>query len=828
MSEYTIHMIGNAHIDPVWLWRWTEGLEVVKSTYRQAVEFMKEFPDFVFTAGQAITYKWVEESDPQLFEEIKHFVQEGRWNIVNGWWVQPDCNIPSGESFVRQSLYGKMYFKEKFGIDVKVGYNVDSFGHNGGLPQILKKSGFDFYVFMRPDPNEKKLESRLFWWEGQDGSKILTARLVHAYCEPGDRESLLRKIDDLYKQKFSEINDDFCFYGVGDHGGGPTREEIGAIKEFNKPGVRLIFSTLDAFFALILRQKSNFPVLRDDLQHHACGCYTVVAWQKKANRQSENLLTTAEKFRSIGYLMGLFSYPEKKIRELWQKVLFNQFHDVMGGTCIPEAYDDCKKDYDEIFKTGNEIVESSIKEITSKINTSGSGRAVIFFNPCVWQRKEIVNVDVEGKNFSVINPKGKTVPSQKLRLTDSKSRLIFPVDVPSLGYSTYHIIDQANKRKWPPLLRWRSLANLCGGRPANESRRSSLRVSPVSIENDLYFLQLNKHTGGLIHIYDKINKIDILASGREGNEMFVLEDSSDTWSHGVNSYEKVIGKFIIQGEPEIVESGPVRATLRLRSAFLNSTIEQEISLYNELPRIDFNTRVNWQEKHKMLKAGFPLGIESDKTTYEIPYGTIVRKNTGDEEPGQSWIDFSGIIKRRGKKINYGVSLINDCKYGYSVKENELRISLIRSPIYAFHDPQKPEPGVEYKYTDQGEHRFRYSLVLHKGNWQQAGIPRIACGFNNPLISSMEDNHPGEYPRELSFMKIEPLNLIGTVLKKAEKGEEIIIRFYETDGKGGTANISFPWFKSSFKASFRPYEIKTLCVDLDAKPPRVEECNLLEE
>jgi alpha-mannosidase len=230
----------------------------------------------------------------------------------------------------------------------------------------------------------------------------------------------------------------------------------------------------------------------------------------------------------------------------------------------------------------------------------------------------------------------------------------------------------------------------------------------------------------------------------------------------------------------------------------------------------------------MLKVSFPLAIDSGISTYEIPYGTIVRNNNGEEEPGQSWIDLSGITRQMKKKINYGISLLNDSKYGFSVQGNEIRMSLIRSPIYAWHDPKVQEPGVEYKYTDQGEHYFKYSLVPHKGDWRKAGIPRLAYEFSNPLIKKTEDAHTGEYPRELSFLEVEPSSLITTVLKKEEKYRDFILRFYETSGTGGIAHISFPWLKISFKESFEPYEIKTLRINLNEKPSVIEKCNLLEE
>ncbi|PIV55113.1 alpha-mannosidase [Candidatus Desantisbacteria bacterium CG_4_10_14_0_8_um_filter_48_22] len=810
MNDYTIHMIGNAHIDPVWLWRWAEGRDEVLKTYRQAVEFMKEFPDFVFTAGQAATYKWAEESDPQLFEEIKHYVKEGRWNIVNGWWVQPDCNIPSGESFARHGLYGKMYFMEKFGVDVKVGYNVDSFGHNRGLPQILKKSGFDYYVFMRPDPNEKKLESRLFLWESQDKSRVLTARLPVSYGTSGKKEELESKIDLICSQKIEGINEDLCFYGVGDHGGGPSREEIRAIKEYGKSGIKLIFSTPEAFFAAARQNsKKKFKVVRDDLQHHARGCYSVVSWIKKANRDAENLLQATEKFSSAAYLLEILPYPGEKIRGLWQKVLFNQFHDVMCGTSIPEAYDDCRKDYDEVFSAGSGMLDTALKSISQKTDTSGPGQPVIFFNPASWQRKETASVDIEGEGFSVLGPGGKSVAFQKRELGGIKKRLIFSADVPPTGFSVYCVTGQAKRRK--------------------KRRVPSVSVSQYSMENRYFFLQLNPRTGCIMHLFDKTNGLSMLLPGREGNEMLVLDDMSDTWSHGVAAYDKVTGKFIMQGKPEIIEQGPIRAKIRIKSVFLNSTLEQEISFYEKMPRIDFEVIVDWHEKHKVLKVGFPFAVESGKTTYDIPGGTITRPNNGEEEPGQAWIDVAGIARsRKNGRMKYGIALVNDCKYGFSIHGSEARMSVLRSPIFAFHDPRKPEPGVEYRYTDQGEHRFRYSLVPHKGVWQKKGIPQTAFEFNNPLIERREPAHEGLLPKEVSFARVAPAGLTTTVFKKAEKGENVILRFTETRGKGGTARVSLPWFKRSFRVRFKPYEIKTLMIDMDQKTPRATECDMLEQ
>ena len=806
MSDFKLHLIGNAHIDPVWLWRWTEGKEETLRTYRQAIVFMKEFPDFIFNASQAGTYKWVEEDDPGLFSEIQRYVKEGRWNIVNGWWMEPDCNIPSGESFARQSLYGKLYFREKFGADVKVAYNVDAFGHCAGLPQIFKKSGMDYYVFLRPIQSEKALEERIFWWQGCDGTKILTWRIHGSYNSSGGWDVLLPIIEDTIKNKIKVLNEDMCFYGVGDHGGGPTREEILGIKNFKKEGYEFILSTPDAFFKNVISKKKDLMLLNGDLQYHSRGCYTVVSWIKQANRQSENLLLSAEKFSSIAELINIGQYPLAKISESWQKVLFNQFHDVLCGTSIKEAYDDSKKDYEAVFQDGGEVLNKALSGIASKIDTTAKGRSVILFNSLGWNRKEAISIDVEEKNIKIIDPKGKEIPFQQTLVLDTKPKITFSADVPAFGFNTFHILPSIKRRKW----------------------NSLLKAVGSSLENDMFFLQINPLTGNIIHLFDKKKKRNIIAQGREANEMLVMEDLTDTWSHTAVSFDKLIGKFLIQGKPEVIEEGPVKITLRVKSTFLNSEMTQDISIYDKNPRIDFDTRLKWHEKFKMLKVGFAFALKSESAVSEIPYGTIERKNSGGEEPGQTWLDMSGDIINEKTKIKYGVSLLNDCKYGYSVKDNEIRLSLVRSPIFAWHDPKVLEPGVEYQHTDQGEHHFKYSLLMHEGSWQKINTPKYSMEFNNPLVVREESAHSGVLKKSVSFIEIKPCSVNLITFKKEENGKNYILRIFESCGKKTTVQVRSRLLKLSFKAQMKPYEIKTYRVFCNTKKSYVEECNLIED
>ncbi len=316
-------MAGNAHLDPVWLWKWPEGLSEVLATCHSAIQRIQETPDFVFTRSSAVVYEWIEEVDPALFAGIKKYVNKGNWNIVGGWWVQSDVNLPSGESFVRQCLYGKKYFREKFGIHVKTAYNVDSFGHNASLPQILKKAGFENYLFLRPDLNEKKIDVPLFWWESADGSRILTCRTCHYghwYNSNVDENTVRRVIENIP----SGQNIGLHLYGVGDHGGGPTKEHIAAIIELNKrkdmPNMK--FSSPQAFFDAVRKSGVRFPVLKDELQHHASGCYAAGAKIKEYNRQCENALITAEKFSSILCMLNNdFKYPKEQLDTAWKRLL---------------------------------------------------------------------------------------------------------------------------------------------------------------------------------------------------------------------------------------------------------------------------------------------------------------------------------------------------------------------------------------------------------------------------------------------------------------------------------------------------------------------------
>jgi len=796
LKKYTIHMIGNAHIDPVWLWKWPEGYSEVLATCCSAVDRMKETPAFVFTRGAAATYQWIEETDPELFREIKKYVVSGNWNIVNGWWEQPDVNIPCGEALVRQCLYGKRYFRDKFGVDVITGYNVDTFGHSSVLPQILKKAGFRYYVFMRPEPHEKNLPLPVFWWQSPDGSRVLALRLRDfgvGYNNNVDENSVGIVTGNIPRG----FRDAVHFYGVGDHGGGPTRENIAEIIKLDaRPDMpHLKFSTLGKFFRALNRSRLAFPVVKDELQMHACGCYTAMSQIKKHNRRAENMLLTAEKFSSIAGAFFGRKYPKKLLDSAWETLLFVHFHDVIAGSATLEAYEDIFQFFGEIESIAYKTQVSCLQRIIREINIPGNGCTMVVFNSLPWQRKDTVECDVgtfHGTNFVLVDDQENEIPyqiSHPVSLTQTvRSRLVFTADVPATGYRVY--------------------TYRYGVQPKLKTD-NCLKVSENCLENDFFKIDIDK-TGRLKSVLDKKDNRQILAA--PGNSLVVLNDQSDTWSHGVESFRDEIGYFGQDGQvkAEIMETGPLRAVLRIKNRYGNSGAATDVIIYKDRPFIEFRLTVDWHEHLRMLKISFPLNLVNPKATFEVPYGSFVRQTDGKEVPAQKWMDLSG--------SSYGVSLLNDCKYGFDVMGADMRMSVLRSPAYAWDNShfKSLDKLKSVQYHDQGQQELVYRLYPHKGRWTEAATAHMAYELNNPLIPIPGYAHKGKLPCHCSFVAAGPLNVILEVIKRAEDSNDLVLRAYETAGKKSRAELCFEHIGKKYHFNINPYEIKTLQVSFKPK------------
>ncbi|MEZ5106608.1 MAG: alpha-mannosidase, partial [Draconibacterium sp.] len=381
-SQFRFHMIGHGHIDPVWLWPWHEGVSVVHSTFRSNLERMKETPDFTFVASSAQFYEWVAENDPEMLKEIKKRVDEGRWNIVGGWWVEPDVNIPSGEAMVRQGLYGQKTFERLLGRKAKVAFNPDSFGHAGTLPQILNLQGMNHYVFMRPGPNEKEIPADLFWWKSPDGSKVLTYRIPISYNETQTVNKRVEQILDRFQDE--PMKSFMAYYGAGDHGGGATKVNIKSIEDLKteKGAPQVFFSTMERYFEEIDKQNLDLPTVTEDLQHHAQGCYTAEIEIKKGNRLSESALVTAEKITALGAVAWGANYPKSEFSTAWQRVLFLQFHDSLAGTSLPEHSETAKEGYGFALDTAHQATYKAIQKLEWHIASEDpDSQYMVVFNP---------------------------------------------------------------------------------------------------------------------------------------------------------------------------------------------------------------------------------------------------------------------------------------------------------------------------------------------------------------------------------------------------------------------------------------------------------------
>ena len=800
-----LHLIGNAHIDPVWLWQWTEGYHEVKATFRSALDRMNESPDFTFSASSAAFYEWVEGSDPQMFAEIQQRVAEGRWELTGGWWIEPDCNIPGGELFARQALLAQSYFREKFGRQARVGYAPDSFGHNAGLPQILKLSALDSYIFMRPGPHEKSLPGRLFWWQGADGSRVAAHQILFTYATWGD--DLAPHVERCAAELNAPVEELMCFYGVGNHGGGPTRANIASLHRLQDrsdlPG--LVFSSPERYFAAVTAQNWDLPVVTGELQHHASGCYAAHSGIKRWNRRSENMLLAAEKWAAVGQVAAGQAYPGEELRWAWKNVLFNQFHDILAGTSLEAAYEDARSQLGEAQSIAGRALNRAAQALGWQvaIPEQPGSHPLIAFNPHAWASLANLELEVRGISPAVtlLAPDGQAIPCQWVQpqaAAGGCSRISFSAELPPLGYAVFRLVENDTPAVFP-----------------------EIQASDTVLENEHLRLEINPESGAISSLRDKQRDIEVFRG--EGARAEVIEDTSDTWSHNVFRFDQVVGGF----QPvsaRLVEQGPVKAVIRVISTYAESTLIQEFSLYAHQAQVAVKVTVDWHEHFKLLKLRFPVNVDQSATTAEVPYGVMFRRASGEEEACQNWVDVSGSLGAGGQA--YGLSLLNDGKYSYDVNGSEIGLTVLRSPIYAHHMPVSPEPEGFYSFIDQGVQHFHYSLLPHSGGWQEAGTVRRAAELNQPAWLQAATCHPGRLPMQDSFMAVQPENLVVSAFKLAEDGQGWIVRAYESAGRATAGRVDLPVLERSIEADWGAFEVKTFYLVRDAAQP-AQEVNFLE-
>ncbi len=802
-SEYRIHVVGQGHLDAVWLWPWYESVAEAHSTFRSILDRMEEDPKFTFTAASSQFYVWIEENDPAMLREIRRRVEEGRWGLAGGWWVEADASSSGGESLVRQGLYGQRTLQRLFGRTTDTGYNPDAPGHPASLPQILKLQGLDYFLFTRPRPNEMKLPAGLFRWVGIDGTSVV------AYRPPQDSFVVRGSIEQAIRRVISETQpttkDLLLLIGAGDHGGGPTKQNMREVREIqSQPGAPTVqYNIPETYFAKTA--KSGIPEVRGGLLHHAVGGYTNVSEMKKDSRTAEGALLTAEKLAAVGSAAWEVNYPKAALTQAWERSLYQHVHDSINGVSLPSHYETTGRDaFGYALDTARRTMYMAAQKLAWDVPAEDPDSQYLFvFNPHAWEvtanARYQFNLDADTA-VRVEDERGNLLPHQWTSGTVRTSRnwrvLNTRVKLPPFGYRQIRI------------------------RPETAPARldTAVRATNNSLENE--HLRVTFAETGAIGILDKNTGREVFAGGATGARAVILDDPHDSWAN-IEAFDNETGAFG-NATTRIVENGPLLATIRVRATYGSSRLTTDWTLHAGTRTLEARVVLDWHEQQKMLKLSFPVDAAEPRANWEIPYGHVSRPSNGDEQPGHRWIDVTG---RRGEG-EYGLAVVNDAKYGYSVNGNDMRVSIVRSPLYGHRSSQRIDPETDYDWQNQGRQSFRMLLIPHTGSWQDAGVARAAEELTAPLPIILQGIHPGSRPQADSFLSIDAANIIVSAVKQSESGADLVFRCRETAGRPATVTLDVRFAKRKWSGTFRPNEIKTLRFDMGTGV--IREVNVLEE
>jgi alpha-mannosidase len=670
----------------------------------------------------------------------------------------------------------------------------------------------DAYMFLRPAPKEKTLPGEVFWWASPDGSRVLGYRIPFNYESGGD--ALGPFLERALEGAPADEGQLMLFYGVGNHGGGPTRENLDSIERLNAAdnGLRLRLSGPRAYFDAMVG-RADLPTYVGDLQHHAVGCYSAHSGVKRWNRRAEHLLLAAERWCTVAARLDGPDYPAAELAQAWKLVLFNQFHDTLAGTAIAPAYEDARDQYGYASAVAAHALNLAVQSVSRRIAIPVEAGTVpyVIVNPLPWPVRSEVEFELEGTStaevVAVDEESGTPAPVQRVRslatLGGRHRRVVLAVDLPALGYRLYRLRPQT--------------ADASAG--ATEVSADG-EAGGMVLENAHLRVEVSPMTGWIASFFDKDGGAELAPKEAEGHAV-VLEDSSDTWSHDLVAYDEEIGRFACTSVRR-TERGPVRSVIEVESAFGESRLVERLVLGARSRHLEVRAVLDWREHQRVLKLRFPSALAEAAATFSVPYGRLPRPNAGSEEVGQAWVDISGVLDGG---MSAGWALLNDGKYGYDVRGSEIGMTAARSPVYCWHHPHQLDPEVRYEYLDQGRQEFSYALVPHGGDPAAAGVVRLAEELNERPLAFPEHFHPGPLPPAQGFVDDGGGAVVLSVLKHAEDGDAWVVRAYETTGRPSSARLALPLFGATIEARFAPGEIKTFLLPSPGGP--IEEVSLLE-
>ncbi len=802
MSKKKLYMIGNSHIDPVWFWNWEEGMQEVKATFASALDRMKEYEDFKFTSTSTAFFEWIEMTLPDMFEEIQKRVAEGRWELTGGWFIEPDCNLPHGEAFVRQGLYGQRYLLEKFGKITRIGSNVDSFGHGGNLPQILKKSGMDYYVFMRP-----RLENPLFRWESADGSTVDAITLPGEYTTWFYDAAKKNVEDTLAAMHNTEVLP--CCYGVGNHGGGPTKQNIESMGRLRMeyPEVTFELGTFEDFFREL--DKSHLCKLKQPFEKFNPGCYAMDARLKKANRfNEERLMQTDMMLAMASALTGNWHEESSGMKDLWKVLLFNQFHDTLGGTTIKEARDEAIMQLGAVSAGCGKIKAIATQALVNHVDTRGEGFPLFLFNTEGKEFNQYVTVELNWfckDPLKLIDPEGREVPYQRVH-TMAKVRnynlggrrsIVFLARIPSCGFAVYRLLIEKSE--------------VCYN---NEMELED--TNPYTLENDWIKVSFDLHSGLLNELIDKKRDYHAIKAPVSYE---IWKDERDTWGHIQDRPYEPTGETMQLKSIEKVESGKIRECIRVIYEHGGSKLEQRYYLYAQDQEVVVENLLYWDKEWHDLLISFPLGIKEPVTKAEGSYECITRHIKDEEEYYMHrFLD----VTSEGTE---GLAISNDSKYSFSIRQGTLMLTAARSAMYAQGNGKNwYNPLESYEYTDIGKLPFSFVLRPHGDLLAASELYRMAGRMNSPLEYLADNCHHGDYHRNsYSFVATDLEAVEIMTVKKAEDDKEFIVRLLELEGKDQSFHLCFQGQNYALKIGH--HEILSIKVNPVSKT--IREVDLLE-
>lgn len=792
LPQCNVIMQGHSHIDIAWLWRYQETQRKAARTFSNNLALMERYPDFTFSQSQAILYDMTKRLYPDIYEKIKEKVKSGQWDIVGNVWVEADTNIASGEALIRQLLYGREFFKKEFGKTSDIYWLPDCFGFSWALPQIIKRSGMKYFLTSKLNSQDtNRFPHNAFRWKGIDGSTILAYMQRVHYQSDYTPQDLVKAAQE--NDQSDVLTTSFGMFGYGDGGGGCTYGMVERGRRLNRfPGLPSSeIGHIDDFFAKVDETREKLPEYNDELyyENHR-GTYTSQAFIKKGNRKGEIVLREAETACVFAFAKVGYAYDMSKLEEAWKLLLKNQFHDILPGTSIHEAMEDCRPDYEKLLKDGEKIKTDALMAINSNIETEKDG--IIVWN--ILNHETSLPVDIlMDKQGIVCDEKGDALIQNITKQGEKYTLSFIATDVPALGYKFFPL-DNSKKEK--------NIANI-------------IKASKKLLENEKIRVKLDED-GMIISVFDKENDREVLSG--KGNLLTVFQDKckhETAWNLELN-YQKKYFELTKADSIELIEQSELRGVIRIVRSFNKSKITQDIILYAHSNSLEFDTRVDWQERDKVLKAAFEVDIHNNEATFETAHGAIKRpthwNNSYDmarfEQCAHKWADLS--------EGDYGVSIFNDCKYGYDIKDNCMRITLLRAPTC-------PD-----RKADLGKHSFVYSLYPHNGTWQSGNTVERALDLNCPLKAFKLDKQTGQLPSTNTFIQCSGKSVIVDAVKKAQDEEGIIIRVYEPKQARGKASIalSIPFKKvtecnlmeenerdiqvngNSFSFTIKPFEVKT--------------------